>query len=946
MPGSQRDVAHAVEGVVNIPRVVMNVALPNDFINICHLNAQSLCARQLGKLDEFRYCFINSKLDIICVSETWLKENISDTIVDLDGYKVLRNDRKYGRGGGVCIYFKNDIECQVIAASDASGLDDANRVEFLFIELHVNQNKFLLGVFYCPPGVDCSSMLEQQLSELSLDYENIVLTGDFNTNLNQNCPRTIRFGDVLDNFGFNCINNESTHFYQGGSSLIDLLLTNNSNFVFNFNQVAAPGFSQHDIIFASLAINRVQTDQHRTFRDYNRMNYSLLQNSLEHFDWSLLYSISDSDLALDYFNNYIIELYENCVPLRVTSSKPKAPWFNDDILNAMIVRNIAYSQWTTSKSDYHRSQYKRLRNKVNYLVRKAKSNYMCAHLERSSSSKDMWKKLKKIKVVDSNTKIEFDHTSDEINSYFGGNFTLEPNSYSIPPLNPGGFSFTPCNELDVAIAIFSISSNAVGLDGVPLKFIKIILPYVISPITYLFNLFIFTSKFPRSWKCAKVIPIRKKPTGCSLSNLRPISILCSLSKAFEKILKAQIQQHIQCFDLLSSRQSGFRSGHSTTSALLKVHDDIHQTVDKKGVAFLLLIDFSKAFDRVSHGKLLKKLSNQFYFHRNSVELIRSYLSLRTQVVDANDRLSSPVNILSGVPQGSVLGPLLFSLFINDLPLVLKSCFIHMFADDVQLYFCSTDTDLNRMALLINNDLKRVQKWSNDNLLPINPSKTKAMFVSRHRNQVLLPDLLINNEPIEYVDRASNLGIIFQNNLEWNHQVNSQCGKIYGSLRHLKLTAGILPVHIKIKLFKSLLQPHLSYGIELIINASAASLDRLRVCFNHCVRWVFNLSRYSRVTHLHRQLLGCSFYNYFKLRWLTTLYRIIHEGPQYLSDKLQSFRSIRVRHFVLNQHSTSFYGNTFFVRAIILWNQLPNELKSVSTVARFRRNCMTWLNEGN
>lgn len=949
MPGDQGiDIARTNRSIASIPRVVMNVALRDDCINICHMNAQSLCARQLSKLDEFKECFTNSKLDLICVTETWLHQDILNRSVDVEGYSLLRNDRGYSRGGGICLFYKSDLICKIVSASNfLNSSENVNRTEYLFVEVRVNHQKFLLGLFYCPPGVDCSGILDQKLSELSLTYSNTILIGDFNTNLNKSCSRTNKFRSVLDNYGLSCVNNAPTHFYSGGCSLIDLLLTNDADFIKNFNQVSAPVFSQHDIIFSSINIMRSRKNSVKPFRDYNRIDLPRLHDTLRDTDWSLLYSITDSDVALDFFNSCITEMYEHFVPLRVPRAKHNAPWFNDTILNAIIIRDIAYRQWTSSRIESDHAQFRRLRNRVTDLIRKTKSDYICASLGSTVSTKEKWKKLKNMNVTgEPNKRAELNYTTDEINAYFGGNFTHEASFPSVPPLNPTGFKFVPCTENEVSVAIFSITSNAIGLDGIPLRFIKIILPSIISPLTYLFNLFITSSKFPRAWKSAKVIPIRKKASSNSLDNLRPISILCSLSKAFEIILKNQIQNYIQRYDLLSRYQSGFRTGHSTTTALLKVHDDIHQHIDKKGIAFLLLIDFSKAFDRVSHVKLLHKLSNQFSFNRDSVLLIKSYLNNRFQIVDVEGNHSSPISILSGVPQGSVLGPLLFSLFINDLPSSLKVCYIHMFADDVQLYFYSTNMDTITMARLINADLRNVSQWSANNLLPINSSKTKAIFICRRLVDPILPSLFINNDRIDYVNKASNLGIIFQNNLEWDCQINSQCGKIYGGLRHLKLTAGMLPVSMKVNLFKSLLLPHLTYGLELTLNASAAAYHRLRVALNHCVRWAFNLTRYSSVTHLQQQLLGCSFYNFFKLRCCLMLFRIIRQGPQYLSDKIHISRSTRVQHFILPQHISSHYGNTFFVRAIVYWNQLPTNIKNIQSAARFHRECMSWLNESS
>lgn len=768
------NVARTQGSIAVIPRVVMNIVLRDDCLNLCHLNAQSLCARQLSKFEEFKNCFTESKVDIVCVTETWLNDNVNDTSIQVDGYTILRHDRKTGRGGGICVYHKMDIDCRIISGSNLlAGQPDGDRTEYLFIEVRANGEKFLLGVIYSPPEEDCSNILEQRLAEMSLGYKNIVLIGDFNTNLNKICSKTTRFRETLINLGLFPVNNEPTHFYPGGSSLIDLLITNDTNFVLNFNQVSASGFSHHDMIFSSLNIPRLNKDCSRMYRDYNRIDFYALHGTLGDMDWSLLYSITDSNIALDIFNSSITRIYESFVPLRAQSRKSNAPWFNNEILNAMINRDVAYRQWTCSKNTSDHLQYKRLRNKVTQFVNKAKSNYMSSTFVSTSSSKELWKKLKKLNVISSDHSAKFNNSSDEINTYFGGNFTRDPMLSSIPPLNSQGFAFSPCTELEVFNAISSISSNAVGMDGLPLRFIKLILPSVITPITYLFNLFISTATFPRAWKIAKIIPIRKNPAGSSLNNLRPISILCSLSKAFEKILKAQVQAYIERNNFLSPYQSGFRSGHSTISALLKVHDDLHKFIDKKGIGFLLLIDFSKAFDKVSHVKLLHKLSYQFNFSRNAIYLIQSYLKLRTQVVEINGNLSNPICNLSGVPQGSVLGPLLFSLFINDLPLSLKFCQIHMFADDVQLYICSTDTHLNDLASLINFDLESISQWSLRNLLPINSSKTKVMFVARRQIRTPLPDIVINGEKIEYVDRVRNLGVIFQSNLEWDSQVNAQ-----------------------------------------------------------------------------------------------------------------------------------------------------------------------------
>lgn len=507
-----------------------------------------------------------------------------------------------------------------------------------------------------------------------------------------------------------------------------------------------------------------------------------------------------------------------------------------------------------------------------------------------------------------------------------------------------GFRFRSVNDTEIIRALYSIKSNAVGLDGIPIIFIKIMSHFILPYIKHLFNTIISSSKFPRGWKAVKIIPIKKKPRVNSINNLRPISILCALSKVLEKLLKTQISTFVSEMDFLHPLQSGFRQDHGTNTALMKVHDDIAKVVDKKGVAILLLIDFAKAFDRVSHRKLLMKLGEVFQFSYEATKLIRSYLTDRSQAVLCNGNLSRFEHILSGVPQGSVLGPLLFSFFINDLPTTLRYCSVHLFADDVQIYLCELDP--NNFASLserINHDLQRIFDWSQRNLLPINSAKTKAMLINRNRNPLTLPDLMLNGDKIEFVNRVVNLGIIMTSNLSWDDQINSQCGKIYGCLKKLNLATKHFNSSIKLQLFKSLLLPHFIYGDFINLNASAASLDKMRLALNSCVRYVYNLNRFSRVSHLHNELIGCNFSHFYRFRSCVIIFKILHlKKPEYLFSKISPMRSDRNRNLLIPQHSSSYYSQSLFARGIVFWNQLPLNIKTCVSIVNFKRSLKQFL----
>ena len=250
-----------------------------------------------------------------------------------------------------------------------------------------------------------------------------------------------------------------------------------------------------------------------------------------------------------------------------------------------------------------------------------------------------------------------------------------------------------------------------------------------------------------------------------------------------------------------------------------------------------------------------------------------------------------------------------------------------------------------MTRLLNADLRNVFAWSVRNNLPINTSKTKAILFKRNRRiGESLPTIIFGYDTIAYVDKISNLGVIFQNDLEWDSHVNHQSGKIYAGLRHLKTTTSFLPSSVKIKLFKTLLLPHFIYGAELLLNASARAIGRMRVALNSCVRWVFGISRYSSVTQYQPKLIGCPFSEFYKLRACLALCKIIITlKPFYLLQNLQSSRSNRARNFILPQFHTSHYGDTFFVRGIVNWNNLPTNIKEIPIFSKFRRECTAWHN---
>lgn len=305
-------------------------------------------------------------------------------------------------------------------------------------------------------------------------------------------------------------------------------------------------------------------------------------------------------------------------------------------------------------------------------------------------------------------------------------------------------------------------------------------------------------------------------------------------------------------------------------------------------------------------------------------------------------------ITSGVPQGSVLGPILFSCYINDLPTVLKYCSIQMYADDVQLYTGRIGPCVRELTVMLNADLERVADWCKRNGLMINQSKSIAMLIRNQRRRArsaeFLPELMIDGVPIIWKDSVNNLGYVFQNDMQWDGLVSQQCGKIYAGLRSLAHCVNQAPVATRLKLFKSLIMPHFLFGDSFLLNPGVGTLNRLRVALNCCVRFVYKLNRFAHVSYLQQNLLGCPFHKFYAYRSCLFLRKLMEtQNPTVLFQKLVPFRGRRSQNLVIPANRTLTYANSMFVRGIINWNNLPQCIKREASDASFKEKCLNFWN---
>lgn len=899
--------------------------LNNYKLKLLFLNLQSI---------RNKICFLNGYLndknfDFLCFQEHWLTKDECNTL-DLDNYKVIGYyNRNTTKSGGVVSLVHESRSEKVKILHVINNLSVESHCEIFAFQI---TNIIVMNIYRTPKG-NLKIFMESIDKALSLiDQANtVIIGGDFNVKFNQALDDdTITLCDFFNSFKLN----KTVTFLTRGKNCLDNVFSN-----YHMDKIATEKalipFSDHDGISFSITTNisdKIQSPIHfKEVQPITSMGKSNMFNHLLNISWDFIEDDNlNVDQKFDIFIKTVIDASNIAFPKKLvkvrSKKKPEIYWFNEKIKKMRDTLDLLHSYYLLNPTNTNKLIRNNFRKKYRDAIRQARTEANSNFIKNSkNTSKATWDIINKNKSHKSETQCPL--SSNEMNDYFvsiAKNLISKIPTVQADPIallkssitlqsNVSPLSFTEVSPAQVRDVIKALKNKATrDAYGLNVHIIKYITNAIISPLTKLINMCIKANIFPTALKLASVVPIYKKGDKNDKNNYRPISLLPIFSKILENILKVQILNHLEKYDILSPQQFGFRTNKSTTSAILEFIDFVTQCFENKEFCAAIFFDLTKAFDCVDYAILLAKL--KFYgFDENSCRLILSYLTNRKQFVTINGKSSESKIIEHGVPQGSILGPILFLIYINDFSYANKLVKQKvLYADDTTILNSNATLD---NLLTHNNEAKTsCIKWFHTNKLSTNESKTEEMILTLK----LFPDGLRNTESVKF------LGVHINNKLNWGTHINAVAGSICKSTYCLRnLQKSVSSNVLKIVYF-SFIHSYLSYAI--LVWGHAPQAERLFSLQRRAVRIIGGIGYREDCREQFRKLKILTLPCLYILQCLIHIHTNIEDYSSHAEIHNYDTRSKANIYCDLTRLSRSRHCKNYY--AIRFFNTLPLEFRSL------------------
>lgn len=840
-------------------------------LSLFHLNIHSIPAN-LQSLEQYIES-LNHVWSVIGISETWLNEYNSE-LYNIKGYNHVSNPRKDRCGGGVSLFINDTIPFD----SRNDLMPFSGGTESLFIEVIIpnasTKKPIIIGVIYRPPDIDTNQFnneLNDLLSVISRERKICYIMGDYNVNLlnYENHNPTLEHVNILNSQGFLPLINRPTRVTAKTATLIDNIYTNNyQNTNIHHQGIFYTDISDHFPIFhinEEIQDNSIDTCYMK--RTMNPHNFETFSRLISLLDFSPIYEIEDVNAAYNALLDMLKKAFNQAFPFKKVKKLyyTRKPYITPALQASIKVKNKLHTRFLIHPICYHETSYKQYRNKLNHLIRiREKQYYEEKFEEYKSNMRKSWDLIKQIinknktKTINKTFIVNNELISDDnkvvnsFNKYFVNvgktlaeniepteknplSYLRDKNSYR------GSLFLDPVLPEEISKLIKLLKNSTPGFDDLPSSAIKAVEQFIVEPLAHIFNLSFLTGIVPNQTKIANVVPIFKGGNKQIFSNYRPVSILPVLSKLLEKLMYTRILNYLNSNSILYNYQFGFRQNHSTYMALIILYEKIVEALDRGDYVLGLYLDFSKAFDTVDHSILLTKLEH--YGVRGVANLwCESYLKDRLQHTTYNNTKSANLPITCGVPQGSILGPLLFLIYVNDLALVSNKVFTLLFADDTNIFYSSKT--LEDIEYTINHELVKISNWLKANKLSLNIKKTHYMIFTRKNNLAKenFPTIKLEGTDIDYTTHTKFLGVIIDHKLNWKQHIDYISQKIAKGIGIISKARSVLSKQTLLSLYYSFVYPYISYCNIVWGNTYKTNLMKLVMLQKRIVRIISGVSK--------------------------------------------------------------------------------------------------------
>jgi len=919
---------------------------------------------------------------IFCVSESHVTDSIDIDELKIPNYTLMQCISTSSHTGGCMIFLYNNIKFEEMQ----DVIDDRN-VWIKGCVLKFPNGPVDFYVLYRSPSYKESDFLESFSSwveDVTIRGRKILIIGDFNIDMLENSTGKNNFLRICVQNGLKQLVNDVTRYDydKKTATCIDFVVTNIKNISHKVSDIHR--LSDHEVITVRLPKNvtcnyksnnrTIIVNTKNTKSKLNQNDLISLNQHLTNFDWS------ESENDIEILSSKFVEQFTTFEKLKPCVESEKVcdkfikldpPYFTEKVQRARAEKIASFesakSATGTMKEDEMWDLYKKTRNIFVRILRSEKKKYYEEKIEEyRQDPKKLWKVLKsmmgQVKSVNKNKIMETnfnddnnsdDHVANKFNNFYVQSVkeiveSIENDTYydCNNVNNPINFSkFETVTKQDLDTVMREIKGNS-SYDCIDKKLILDTIEITGNRLLQIINCAIQTGCYP-TWKTNMIIPIPKIVNPTEPQHYRPINILPYYEKIVEKLLYKQMISYITKNDLLYHKQSGFRGQHSCETALQGLFSDWRERLDSGEFILTVMLDFKRAFETIDRDILICKL-RKFGFGDLSVKLLASYLKDRQQFTKINDVKSDLIENVSGVPQGAVLGPLLFIIYINDLHTVVKNVSVNLFADDTLVYF--SGKNVTDVLTKLNCDLQNITQWLKINKLKLNTDKTKAMIISKSSvtrnkvyNEIQNNGVFIEGENIEFVDEFKYLGVVLDQYLSFDNHVNYIGKKIAKKIGVLGRISDFVSPVTRANLYKIIIAPHFEYCSTIMWNMSKKNVNFLQKLQNKAMRIVLRCHKRTHVVDMLNTVCWMSIKQRIFFNTMLLIFKMKQKlVPEYLYKKILLNSDI-------HDHNTRNSGDIFrgvqisetmnrsiYQSGVAAYNMLPCNVKDLTDLKLFKR----------